>query len=269
MIPGMVGMVGMPVIGPPTGRMIDVLSLLGLTTGLKLCLDAGDSASYTSGQSWLDRSGGGYDFFLGTSGSATSTDPTFNGSPGAQSSANYFSFDGGDFFAYNTTNETWMDALHKDAAKFSAAAWIYVPVGATTWRIFSTGNGPLAGATLSCVLSSDRVSLSVQNGSTEAFEIELSPAHVREGGWNFIATTVDEPANSAVAVCNDVHLATACTYSSPSSSGGAPMKIGSVSGSLFSPAGSRINSLCMWQGVAVSAGRLNELFNYTRGKFGF
>ena len=53
---------------PTLARMpaITMLRRLGLTNGLKLCLDAGDANSYTSGEPWLDTSGNGYDFNRGT-----------------------------------------------------------------------------------------------------------------------------------------------------------------------------------------------------------
>ena len=62
--------------------LIDYIGELSLNSNLVLCLDAGDANSYTSGQKWLDRSGNGYDFFLGTTDSVQASDPTFNGTPG-------------------------------------------------------------------------------------------------------------------------------------------------------------------------------------------
>ncbi len=99
---------------------------LGLTTNLKLCLDAGDPASYSSGQKWLDRSGGGYDFHLGATSSSEASDPTFNGVAGRQSDAEYFSGDGGDYFTYDSNSETWMRDFHK-AGAITALAVVYVP----------------------------------------------------------------------------------------------------------------------------------------------
>lgn len=67
------------------GRFIDVLTDLQLTGNLRLCLDAGDSNSYSgSGQDWVDVSGTGNadEFHLGTADTAGSGDPTFNGTAG-------------------------------------------------------------------------------------------------------------------------------------------------------------------------------------------
>ena len=46
--------------GQANVSLIDILTALGLTTNLKLCLDAGDSVSYDgTSQDWVDRSGAG------------------------------------------------------------------------------------------------------------------------------------------------------------------------------------------------------------------
>src|SRR5688572_16443964 len=49
-----------------TNNLYQEIQGLGLTTGLQFSLDAGSADSYTSGQSWLDLSGNGQDFFRGT-----------------------------------------------------------------------------------------------------------------------------------------------------------------------------------------------------------
>ena len=107
----------------PPLSFYDVINALGLTGGLKLVLDAGDVSSYSSGQSWLDLSGNGYDFYLGDTSSSESSDPTFNGTPGNLSTSEYFAFDGGDYFIYDSANETWMQNIHKDNAKFTICIW--------------------------------------------------------------------------------------------------------------------------------------------------
>ena len=62
-------------------------------------LDAGDADSYSgSGQIWSDLSVEGNDFYLGATSSSQASDPTFNGAAGGESSGEYFSLDGGDWF---------------------------------------------------------------------------------------------------------------------------------------------------------------------------
>ena len=104
----------------------------GLLTDLELCLDAGAASSYTSGQKWLDMSGNGYDFFLGSEGASASTgdEPTFTGSAGGLSDSEYFVMDGGDFFSYDTgTLESWMTDMYKDNATWTVLMWTYGPAG--------------------------------------------------------------------------------------------------------------------------------------------
>jgi hypothetical protein len=57
------------------GDAVYIICRLGLVTNCKLVLDAGEASSYTSGQSWLDLSGNGYDFFLGSTSGAAANDP--------------------------------------------------------------------------------------------------------------------------------------------------------------------------------------------------
>ena len=113
-----------PVIQP---TLITAITTAGLTSGIQYALDAGDSNSYSgTGQSWLDTSGNEQDFFRGADGSASTDDPTFNGTAGGLSDTEYWSFDGGDFFRYDSAQETWMDNLHKNNARFAFMAWVFV-----------------------------------------------------------------------------------------------------------------------------------------------
>src|SRR5690349_1915490 len=124
-------------------KFLTVIQQLGLTTGLKLCLDAGDSASVAVGSQakWLDVAGNGYDFYRGSSAAGDAAEPTFNGTPGNLSASEYFSSDGGDNFTYDSANESWMDNLHKDGAKFTICCWIWPINGANNIVCGSNGGG--------------------------------------------------------------------------------------------------------------------------------
>jgi hypothetical protein len=91
----------------------NVITELGLTTNLVLCLDVGDEKSYNGGTQWIDTSGGGYNFNRGTTNGSDGADPTFNGSIGNLGSSEYWSFDGADYFTLGQTNPTWVNNLHK------------------------------------------------------------------------------------------------------------------------------------------------------------
>lgn len=122
--------------------MIAIIEKLNLTANLKLCLDAGDINSYPgSGTKWLDTSGNGYDFDFGD-GSTSSTYPTFNGSAGGLSASEYFSFDGDDYFSYDSANETWMNELHNAGVSVSLVAVIEC---ANVGYYFCTTSGTGAG----------------------------------------------------------------------------------------------------------------------------
>lgn len=107
----------------PNKSFRSIIDDLGLSTGLQLCLDAGDLASYPgSGQTWFDRAQGN-DFFLGATSGAEASDPTFNGTAGNLKDTTYWSFDGGDYFTSDAANPAWMNDIHKAGAKFTAVFW--------------------------------------------------------------------------------------------------------------------------------------------------
>lgn len=104
-------------------------------------LDAGLSASYASGQTWANivaapADGSGitaYDFLRGNTSGAEATDPTFNGVAGTNSAAEFWSFDGGDYFTLTGSTTAFLSSIHKAAATF-------------TWYAFAqTGSSSCAG----------------------------------------------------------------------------------------------------------------------------
>ncbi len=135
------------VAGDPSLGFYNDIDQTGLLTSLELVLDAGAATSYTSGQKWLDISGNGYDFFLGTNVSADATDPTFTGSAGGLSDGEYFLMDGGDFFKYDTTLESWMTNMYKDNADWTVLMWTYGPAGGDSDGWFGCGFNSGGGGT--------------------------------------------------------------------------------------------------------------------------
>lgn len=253
----------------PRSTMLADLTALSLTTNLKLVLDAGDSASYSSGQKWLDRSGGGYDFFLGADGSATATDPTFHGSVGGQSDDEYWTFDGGDYFTYDTTNETWMDNLHKDNATFSWAAWIY---GRLTGSLFGTNEASNSNIGVRLrVQGPGFQTLEVTKGAGGSSFFQSATATVPAAEWGFVSGAVNEAANTFITNTSGTAESFACTYTTPSASSASfTMQIGAAGNGAdkIAVAGSRMASLAIWEGTALSAANLAAIFTATRGKFG-
>ena len=75
-----------------------------------MLLDAGDLASYATGQVWADVSGAANNYNRGITSGAEASDPTFAGIAGDLSNREYFSFDGGDYLtpaAAPTFGATW------------------------------------------------------------------------------------------------------------------------------------------------------------------
>jgi hypothetical protein len=263
MMPGMVA----PVAPVGVARFSSILSSLGLASNLKLCLDAGDAASYTSGQSWLDRSGGGYDFFLGAGGSADGADPTFNGTPGGLSSSEYFSFDGGDNFTYDTTNETWMQNLHKDNAAFWMMAWVYF--GGTQCGIMGTGADSTDIGVNVFTDGSRRLRLRVGRGGSNALAEQRSDS-ISDSTWVLTSVLVNEASSSVVLGVNDNFQSFASAYSSPSASNAAhTMQLGATGNNTNRlKSGSRMAGMMMGEGGVLTTAQVTNFYEATRGRFG-
>lgn len=252
--------------------LLSTLTTLGLTTNLKLCLDAGEGDSYTSGQSWLDLSGNGYDFFRGATSGATTDDPTFNGVADALSSAEYWSFDGGDYFRYDTTNESWMNALHKDSAAFTVLLWVY-PAGAGVNRVFGTcqNNVSRTGVGLSFNSSTGVVTFNCCNGTgVVARSIVTGNIGMADGSWQMLALSLDEAGNSAFLQRNAVaQAAVAASYTSPSALAASDtMEIAALGGGVGpTQSGSRLGMLAIFD-AAMTSWQIEQIYNKTRRRFG-
>lgn len=247
---------------------IDTLSRLGLLTSLQVCLDAGDSASYTSGQSWLDRSGNGQDFFLGLNGSVTASDPTFTGTAGGLSSGEYFVVDGGDYFTYDATNETWMQNMHKDNALFSFACWAF-PQGSGANGLFGTAgnNASNIGAQFLCNTSNGNVSFQVANGSGSLALSSATNLGAAAGAWQFFAVSVNEAGN-VIRVRNSTSATATAAYTSPSASAAThTLGVGQL-GNGQAPISNtgRIAQAMFWS-TNLSLAQITSIFNATRGRY--
>lgn len=254
------------------GSAINILKRLNLTSGLQLCLDAGDALSApASATSWLDRSGNGYDFFRGTTSGAESSDPTFNGTVGGLSSSEYWSFDGGDWFTYDTTNETWMNNLHKDNALFSFIFWIYTPDIALATSLWGCTNHTSNVGTQIYLGAAEQLRFFVSTGSGIA--LNVTPiANVPIGKWTCVGLSIDE-ASGAGASFGFLDGATNTfdgTYSSPSAAAAAFTYCIAASPSATNPAENttRMAMLCAWEGRKLSAAEMTAFYGATRGRFG-
>lgn len=251
--------------------LIDIIKGFDLTSGLQLCLDAGDIDSYPgSGIKWLDTSGNGYDFNLGD-GSTATTYPTFNGSAGALSKNEFFSFDGGDYFSYDSANETWMDQLHNDGAVVSFII-VHAASPTTTILWFSTCI-PSANGFYFYTYDSNTAETVIRNTGVSAATTLLSagwfhPTNESKfaiGGssWSENGGTVREVMSRGVSFG---------PYSAdnPQSNSNTPgaFTIGAQADKTSkAPSGSKIACLAMWTGVALSRQNLIDIYSLLAKRF--
>jgi hypothetical protein len=267
----------------PKAPFLDTLTRLGLTSGLKLCLDAGDAASYTSGQKWLDRSGNGYDFFLGTDGSAAGDDPTFTGTPGALTESEYFAFDAGtDFFTYDTTNETWMQNIHKDGATFTIVAYVYITshgVGSSAGVTGTLGNN--VGGNTGFQFQIDAASggqprFQVGNGVGSAANFTSGGTAVALNGWHLIAVSITENggASGGLFWIDSAQSGASFNpaYTTPSSGNAShALNVGAVGNGAGGGTGRTLGhngparmAFCgIWEGVALTGAQITSIYNAT------
>ena len=170
----------------------EIATSVGVTSNLELVLDVGDSTSYTGGQSWADLSGNGYNFYRGATSAAQASDPTFNGTAGNLSSSEYWSFDGGDYFTYDSANETWMNNLHKDNASFTILMTFYGASIGSTQILCGTnaGSGAEPGFIIYLESTSD-VRFFCCNDS-EIVGVAASALVPNGSAWNILSLTIDE-----------------------------------------------------------------------------
>ena len=262
---------------PASGNssLIDIITTLGLTTNLKLCLDAGDADSYDPGvqtAKWLDTSGNGHDFYRGTSGVGDGAEPTFNGSAGGLSSAEYFSFDGGDRLDYDTTNETWMENIHKDNAIFSFMFAYRRGTGASSYRLFNTHISATAiGFNISHNSNPAVLDFRVGNGTSNPFSQQTTGTFAQDT-WTILQGSLNEATGASGALLK-INGSTAetftSTYTSPSTGAAAAATIGSRPGGAGNlPSGSRLACMAIWEGTALSATNLTDIYNAIKGRFG-
>jgi hypothetical protein len=264
------GMAPIPVRRKWSGKSAyELTGLLGLRSGLKLCLDAGDSASYTSGQPWLDRSGNGYDFNRGATSSSEASDPTFNGTAGGLSASEYFSFDGGDYFTYDSANETAFENIHKAGAKCGIATWVYIPASSGSRAICGTRSANPANVGFDLILNtSDVLSFVVSKGGSPN-ALSFSIGTITEGAWQFLAVAGDEAAGTFVGMINGAVTVGGSSYTSPSSSAASyTLQLGASGSGVFLPNGSRMAEFLLWEGVTPSQGQLMAYYQASRARFG-
>lgn len=252
-------------------RYFDILSANNLLTNLKLCLDAGDGASLPAASAkWLDTSGGGYDFFLGSSGGVDASDPTINGTANGRTSNEYLSFDGGDWLAYDTTQEAWMSDPHKDNAKFSVAAWVFWPALGNNGIIAGNSNNASQPGWKMQITAANVFSVSIFSASGTQVLASATVTTVNANAWNFVGFSIDEAvgANGLKTNFHGVQENQNSSYLNPSAATAANNTVIGWAASPFMPATSRMAMFAMWTGTALTAAQIDAIYQDTRKRFG-
>jgi hypothetical protein len=257
---------GLPLSFRPNKPFRAIIDDLELSTGLQLCLDAGDIQSYDgSSQTWIDR-GQGNNFFLGTTSGAEASDPTFNGVAGTLTENEYFSLDGGDVCTIASgTNPDWLETFHKDNATLTVICYVKFGSLGTSVGIVgntglnTTGTGFYLGKTAANLLTGVFL-----NAGVVVLQGSISPA-IETNVWYFCAVSLDEnnsstgfklQLNSSLGQGNG-------TFVLPSSSNAFfPIQVASR-GNADSPlpSGSQVGAVMVWN-RALSAPELRSLYQY-------
>ncbi len=267
MIPGMTGPVAFAggAIGPRTFQQM-IEETFG-TSGLDFVLDAADGASYDgSSQTWVDTHSTN-DFFRGATVAAEASDPTFNGVAGAMTDAEYFSFDGGDFFR-ETAAHTFAENWHKDNAAFTLVA-VFWPLAHTGIQaLFNTTSITDAPGLSWNLDASELLHLEVSNASAAVLDINTVGA-ISVSAWNFLAVALNEAtgANGATLQIGATQSSFTSTYTAPSAAGsGLPYEIAGEGGTRRPVSGSRLACMAGWS-RRLSDGELSALRSALQQRF--
>lgn len=253
-----------------------IIDDLGLTTNLKLCLDAGDIASYNPAVQtarWLDTSGNENHFFRGSSTTGDSNEPIFNGTAGGLSSNEYWSFDSSlRYFIYDGPVQPWMQNISRDNAKFSCFYIVDLP-STQEQTIFCTKNSSTvaaAGSRLSARSTDAQLFLNIANGTAGAFEV-LSGVSGGFMGFHAVGLTLDEAATYSITLNESVKVnSSSAAYANPSTSGESVMTLCSANtgGSLRFASGAKFYCFAMWEGSTLTTSNLIAIYNGIKSRFG-
>ena len=241
---------------------LEAVQSAGLTSNLVLCLDAGDGQSYASGTKWLDRSGNGYDFDI--------TGATLTGAPGARSS--YFALDGSSYFTYDTTNETWMQNIHKDNAIYTFIAFYYLASSTASQGFAGTSANDPNNIGFRYIVNDTPAGLIViDDGSGVSALSQILPT-ATEGAWNMHGVSIDEAGGVvSFGYVNGVDgSAFDAAYTTPSASSATyTFQVGATGNNAnLIESGGRFGIFMAWSGTALTAANMDSLWTNLRGRYG-
>ena len=246
-------------------------------------LDAGLSASYGgSGQTWANivtapADGSGqtaYDFYRGATSGSEGSDPTFNGSAGANSANEYFSFDGGDYLTLAGSNTTFLNNLHKENAAFTWYGFLETPSDLTQFGLFGTKSNISTNIGLDFSSNNNgNVSFSVGNGSGLAINVNTGNAFIAASTKCFVALSYEEATGTGLvyrkAAAGKATVGISGSYSSPSSSAAAYtlQVFANGNGTFIARNGAKLWRTGMFN-RALTEAQLDALFERHKSKLG-
>jgi hypothetical protein len=249
--------------GSVSYKLIDIITRLGLTTNLEVCLDVGDTNSYPgTGQTWSDVSGNGNHYYLGTtSGVDAGLEPTFTGTAGDTSSSTYWSMTGEQYFT-ETTAQTFQEPFHKDGGVFTILGVPYFTGASTIARtIWSSGAGGTSDAGVILGRATTTTTFRFFHSTTNTTrETLLSTVTIPSDTWNVMAVSFDEPNTSALFRINSTEetVAAAASTSTEATPVANRVLLGGAGGS-GPQNGDRFMCMAIWS-TNLSSAQLGSLY---------
>lgn len=263
--------------GGAIGFRADLIAL-GLTTGLQVCLDAGaiDSVGSASQTTWNDQAPNAYHLYRGADGTATTDDPTHNGTPGALTSSEYWSLDGGDFFRLNQSNPSAFNDWHKNNAAFTFLVWMYPQSSGGSLRgiIGNNADNTSNVGVLWSLRGSNEHSFEMYNGGSRDIQ-RIADATVSTGAWTMLGVSWDEAGSTGFLYKNGNYDQVSASntfsaaYSAPSSSSATYTTELGASGNAANkmPSSTRFAGLMIWS-TALSKASIDTVWNRQKTRFG-
>lgn len=196
--------------GPKDLYLRDLITELGQTSNLAICVDAADPRSYTgTGQTINDRSGSANDFFMGTTGAVESgVDPVFNAGPtnnnggGVADENTYWTIAAGNRIANVTNGAPASTNWLRNNGVASAVAAIYVPNTAFGCSYFSTGDvnsGTYRGGNVRLTNTGHALDIFVTDGTRDSRTAVATPT---TNSWNIVGFSYDEATGTFIFTTN-------------------------------------------------------------------
>lgn len=274
---------------PPTPykaptALYDLLKHLGLTTSLTFVVDAGDSANYLGTQTLGAQPVGAPTLFMGNDANVDSfRDPTFVGTRGRQSTAEYWqttcAATGSPANRIGCSTGTWLDNMHRDSATWTIAGVFRRNTTTDGWNLFADHGGDVSSIGISVAVAStngfggfpaDRLIFDVGNGNGASYAAAwgTSSMTIPKGTDFFWAISLDEAAGNLIFQINGgQETQTGKTYASPSAGSNAFGIALLESTSNETGATGRIYNFSHWT-RALNTTELMKLYKAQQIKFG-